>query len=495
MEESKESKEERPKHKITLDTEIPPMPSKAERLPAPDEDRYEREMKSLEGKIGRLRDKKKGVNNQIKLKKEGGKVEDKDQTVKDFIGSKVASRKEMALARNKLRDEMDALRHEFHTLVEEQKKVRPKIKIYDKEKTEKQIYAIQARIETTTLTLQEEKKLISELSELQQSVALITPFLERNKKIDEIKARQDVVKAQITEYTGLIDQTNAVIDETHSKVKNSREKLDSELPLMFEETKKIQDEIDALEVERQQLFEAHRDKKREYQKQQNFIKNIEWMTKMKQRLVEQEERRKQQEEEEKQRELNKPHPYAEEILSCDAFIAYLKKFVPKETKENAKEEKNVTGTEFLPERSELNAKEAEAWFGSGQKKQKKKRSKKTKTTEALLTTLPVDLLNFFSYIGLKVPTNGDEAKAAIEELEKKKSYWEGLESREKEEERRRREDMRDNKSADLSLNPVNFPAPEDSKVQEKYGIFKDEGPVPVAKEENTRGKRGKRRFK
>lgn len=58
------------------------------------------------------------------------------------------------------------------------------------------------------------------------------------------------------------------------------------------------------------------------------------MTKMKTRLVEQEERRKKEEEQAKFDEENKPHPYAKEILSCDTYIAYLTKYLPKEEKKN-----------------------------------------------------------------------------------------------------------------------------------------------------------------
>ena len=112
--------------------------------------------------------------------------------------------------------------------------------------------------------------------------------------------------------------------------------------------------------------------------------------------------------------------------------------------------------------------------------------------------LNIDLLNFFSYYGLKVPTTEEEAKISVEELEKKKKHWESLdvrESGENEDEKRTKKHDGSNKSVDLSLNPVNFPAPEDSKEQEKYGIFKDEGPVPPASNGEIRGKRGKRRFR
>lgn len=491
--EPQESGEPRQREKITLDTEIPPLPSKAERLVAPDEDKFERDLKSFEGKIKRLRDKKKGVHDQIKEKKEGGKMDNADLSVKEFIGGKRTSKKDFITAKNKLRDELDQLKTDFYQMVDEQKKIRPKIKIFDKEKTEREIENIQTRIETTTLSLHDEKKLISDLSALQLSVPLITIHNTRAKKLDENKARQEVIKLQIGEINKQIDHTTALIEETSSKIQSGKDNLKQELPSLFEETKKVQEEIEALEAEKKKFYEDFRAKKNAFLKQQREIKQIEFITKMKAKLVEQEERRKKQEEYEKQAELNKPHPYANEILSCDAFIAYLSKYIPKENVEVAKNDRQLTEN-YLPDKSELNAKESEQWFGAKEKKQKKKRTKKQKNNEGLLGSQPIDLLNFFSYCGIKVPTNVDEAKAAIEELESKKKQWEGMDTRETEnqEEKKSRKDAENKKHTDISLNPVNFPAPEDSKAVEKYGIFKDEGPVP-AQTEQFRGKRGKRR--
>lgn len=492
MEEPSDSREKRPREKITLDTVIPPLPSKAERLPPPDEDKYKREIQIIEGKITRLRDKKKGVHDQIKVKKEGGKMDNQDLSVKEFINAKFTSKKEMVANRAKLRDELDSLKHEFYSMVDEQKKVRPRIKIFDKEKTEKQIEIIQRKIETTTLTLSEEKKAIQELSELQQSVPLIAQHATRGKKLDENKARQEVIKAQITALNQEIDQTGNVINETYSKIKGSKDQLNTEIPTLFEETKKIATEIDQLEVEKKALTDDFREKKYAYNKQQSEIKQIEWMTKMKTKIIEQEERRKKEEEQAKLDELNKPHPYAKEITSCETYISYLGRFIPKDSSDTHKESKEFNDPNLLTDKSILNAKETEEWFGASNKKQKKKKSKKQKKTEGLLTNQPVDLLNFFSYCGIKVPTTVDEAKAAIEELEKRKSEWETKETRENAEEKKTEE--ANEIKADLSFNPVNFPAPEESKAKENYGIFEDKGPVPEIKEV-VRGKRGKRRYK
>ena len=490
MSDQKESRESKPREKITLDTVIPPLPSKSERLAPPDEDRFERELKNIDAKISKLRDKRKGVNDQIKVKLEGGKMDNQDLSVKEYIDSNLASRKEKVAYRAKLRDELDGLKKEFYLMVDEQKKIKPKIKIFNSEKTLKQIENIQHRIESTTLTLQEEKKLISELSELQYSVPLIQQHADRAKKLDDNKARQDVIKAQLDMINKEIDYTSTLINDTHAKIKNSKDQRSTEIPLMKEERKVIEDEIQVVEAERKKVVDDFKDKKYAYKKQQNDIKQIEFMTKMKARIIEQEERRKYEEEQAKFDEDNKPHPYAKEILSCDTYIAYLSKFIPKE--ETKTEEKTVSG-DFLPPKTESGAKEVEEWFGAGKKKQKKGK-KKRRVNEGF--NHPIDMLNFFSYCGLKIPSTVEEMQASLKELQGLKGNWEKLEKREEGEnkrEDRKRHEGHEGKAVDLALNPVDFPEPEAHKTVEKYELFVDEGPKPPVVEENVRGKRGKRR--
>lgn len=486
MSDVKETRESRPREKITLDTLIPPLPSKSERLPPPDEDRHERELKILESKLTKLHNKKKEINSQIKEKKEGGKLEDHNISLKQFINNNFSTRKEKIAHRNKLRDEMDSLKREFFQMIDDQKKLKPKIKIFDRAKAEKQIEKVQHRIENTTLTLQEEKKLVSELSELQLSLPLISQHACRAKKIDENKARQEVLKAQIAAISEEIDETKNLIDESKNQLKDSKDQRNTEIPALAEERKKIEDEIKELENSRKQMQKEFKDKKLAFYKQVNQIKQIEWMMKMKNRIVEQEERKKKQEELKKLEEINKPHPYAKEIMSCDNFIAYLLKFIPKDTPENPEQKEK---TDYLPAKVEQMAKESEEWFGKAEKKGKKK-VKKNKKTENFLSNIPIDLLNFFSYIGIKVPTSCEEAKQAIEELKKRKTDWSALSTRQELQILQQHYEV---KSVSFSLSPVNFPEPLASKYTEKYELFVDRGPS-VDTKDNIRGKRGNRQY-
>jgi len=87
----------------------------------------------------------------------------------------------------------------------------------------------------------------------------------------------------------------------------------------------------------------------------------------------------------------------------------------------------VTG-EFLLPKSESGVKEAEEWFGTAKKKKQKKGKKKRKVNEGF--SHPIDMLNFFSYCGLKIPNTPEDVQGSVKELQELRGKWQGLEKRE-----------------------------------------------------------------
>jgi len=140
------------------------------------------------------------------------------------------------------------------------------------------------------------------------------------------------------------------------------------------------------------------------------------------------------------------------------------------------------------------------------KKGKKKRERKRGTDTDSFFTLPIELLNFFSLIGIKVPTKAEELADAIAELHKKREYFNGLEAepeeenpeekeeepaeeKPKEEKKKVKEETKHNE-----LKSTDFPEPLESQVRVEYGIFKDEGPS-LKREEQPKPTRGKSSWK
>jgi len=457
-----EEEDQKPKReKITLETEIPPLPPKSERLPAPDEDKFNREVKIITDKIDRLKGKKQGVQKIIKEKLEGGRMEAYDQSAKELIGNKKASRKELQAKRQELLKQLDNIKNEFYKLIEAQKKIRPKIKLFESKDVERRVDELQRRIETTTMPLSEEKKLIAELSSLQQSLPYLEQFKTRSQQIDENKAAQEEIKAQLNQISSQLDETNSLINATQERMRQSKNKLDEEIPTLKEESKQISEEIKGLETQRKELRDEFNKQKREYQAQKRQIRYIEWATKLKTRLIEQEERRKAKEEADRLAELNKPHPYEREITQCENYVHYLNKLLPQDTQEE----------------------------------QPKKKKQKKRRKNAGISSLPIEMLQFFSSQGIKVPTTEQEVRDVISELENKRDYFESQEERVEEEQKETKETKQE-KPKQVGFNPGDFPEPQESQTKESYHIFQDEGPTNLPTEQKpTRGRGRGRRFR
>jgi uncharacterized coiled-coil DUF342 family protein len=62
--------------------------------------------------------------------------------------------------RQKLIEELRTLKRDFYSMIEEQKKIRSKVKVNDFDKLDVEINQLRRRIETESLTLQEEKRVV-----------------------------------------------------------------------------------------------------------------------------------------------------------------------------------------------------------------------------------------------------------------------------------------------------------------------------------------------
>ena len=197
--------------RITLETEIPPMPT--ERVQAPNEERYERDMKILEDKISRLRGKRSELNQMIKEKREGGRVEAMDTSAKEALQSKASTKKEMIAEKQQYIAELKALRNDFFKMRDEQQTIRSNVSELKLDKVEARIKDLERQIETTTINnIQEEKKIIAEIGRLKKSKPTLVQFQNRSVQMDNNRERQELIKKKLEAINGQLDDTSSQIE-------------------------------------------------------------------------------------------------------------------------------------------------------------------------------------------------------------------------------------------------------------------------------------------
>jgi uncharacterized coiled-coil DUF342 family protein len=164
------------------------------RLPQPSEMEHEARLANIDAKIGIFRSKIDDTYNEMKDIRETGKTRMGSST-SEFIADTRSSKKLLGEERRALIDELRSIKREFYSMIEENKKIKNKVKVLEYEKVDSEIRSIKRRLETTSVSLAEEKRLVTELKDLEQSKPFTLQFKERKDLIDANRKRQDEIQA------------------------------------------------------------------------------------------------------------------------------------------------------------------------------------------------------------------------------------------------------------------------------------------------------------
>eukprot|EP00359_Climacostomum_virens_P004507 CAMPEP_0204919626 /NCGR_PEP_ID=MMETSP1397-20131031/16924_1 /ASSEMBLY_ACC=CAM_ASM_000891 /TAXON_ID=49980 /ORGANISM="Climacostomum Climacostomum virens, Strain Stock W-24" /LENGTH=477 /DNA_ID=CAMNT_0052093233 /DNA_START=401 /DNA_END=1834 /DNA_ORIENTATION=+ len=474
------------------------MPTKSERLPAPNQDEFNRKIASLDEKISVLQTKREALIKTVREKREGGRVDNADMSAKNFVGERIAKKKEANAEKRNLMAEQDDLKLEISREIDSIRNIKGKIKLFDANDIEPEIKRLSRQQETSSLSLQEEKKIVNQIRDLEASKPYVEEYHQRNLRVDQYKARRDEIRARIGILRQQVEQYNKEIDEVQSKVKDSRDKLNTEIPDLEDKIEALKEEIQKVRESKRESTKAFDDAKYNYEKQQKLIKHIEFVTKKKQEILEREEKRKQWEDRRKEEELNKPEPWFFQKKQCDNYISFLQKLIPTEDASGAEKVTPQEANILASKEDRLKADTA-SYFGpsTGKGKKKKERVRKNaKTTENALLNLPLDLLRFLTTTSIKAPYTLAEVPACIDSIKKQREWYETNPESEQEPQKPQTERapvQEERKTTTTStIKPEDFPKPETSKVAESYGIFQVELPQRPVKKEERGGRRGRR---
>lgn len=462
----------RPREKITLETEVPPMPTKSQLLKKPDPATHEAAVKELDEIIGRLQVKLDDFRAQIQAKREGGTIQEAKMSSKAYLDQLFSNRNEWNVEAGRLRAERNALFAKVDELREEQDRAKPRIRFFDQNEISNHIRGLQEKQEHTSLTLNEEKRLVAEIKELEQSKPIVAQYHERKLQLDKYQEELRTLKARLTEISAKSDDATQKINEIKSQLADSIEKHKSEIPILVEQRRDLENKINEYREKKTQLIKTFNTEDRAYNEQQRLIKHIKFVTDLKKKLVEQEERRKFAQEREKEEQDNKPHPYGAEIAQCDGFITYLTSLLPKTTTVESVPTPTVTleeGTVLL-NKKDKDAEVSASWFKGEGPKQKKDRRKRGAAAAPTLQ-MSVDMLRFLSSQGLKVPTATEDIASTIESIKEIRAKWAQAET--KTEEVKETKKKEDRKTSELP-DEMDFPEPQSSEVVVTHGLFKAE---------------------
>lgn len=325
---------------------------------------------------------------------------------------------------------------------------------------ENKIAELDYQQKTQKLTATEERAILKDLKDLENSLPLIKEVEEKEKEIREVKDKKKIVGKKIHDLIEKRNQINAKIDEIKEKQKNEKdegapkEKQAKEDKPKHPITLKIdaaKQDIDKLREDKQKLKDEHDKAYKEWRDQNELEQKIKWIKKKKnilQKKKEEEDRiaaekaeedRIKAEKEEYEKLYGKPKKYQPQIDVCDNLISFLGTLKPKNYELNT--EDNQTGYnqkdvedklaqgDWKKEKVHILKKvEEDQGVQPGGKKHKKKGKKNTKvdlddTKVAGKISLTIETMGYFDQIKVIPPNNNNEIDEVIEKLQEKKNYF------------------------------------------------------------------------
>ena len=303
---------------------------------------------------------------------------------------------------------------------------------------ESEMKRIEERMAHTTLTLDEEKRLVSQLASLNKSRDVVKSFGTRQEQlsldeearkgiIDKIKA-QDTILNEIKAREGVLQQQMQVAKTKEDSVTGDVPALIAEREACIATIKEIRGEIRTLRDGFRELENAYYSQQRELRdviKKEREERRLQWIEEKKQRDADR-----------KRRDMeNAPPPYHLEITICEQLTGYLSKFLPSEAAAPADDAAAAsTSAEssglVLKQRTEDEEGMDKMFSGTSKKGGRKKKKGGKKNDPAAMTDktkLPhsIETYTSFTTIGVAVPITVADIKPALESIEvKAKEYAE-----------------------------------------------------------------------
>lgn len=327
-----------------------------------------------------------------------------------------------------LRAQLDQTKNQADKIVKDKKDAKSNIKFSTLEEIEAEVAKLKRKQETTTMTLNEEKKLIKEMDALMASKKFVVDLKSKDSAMDSVKEQRKSISVQIGAKDKEIDAVSKDLDETMATIKELNDAETKKREAIQEYFKERDEYKKAIGVKIKEK-DAIRD---EFRKQNNEWFNYQRAIRAQKKMQYEEEKKKREEEDAAYRakleaEEAKKIPYEEEQALCDYLADYLERTYlgkPAEGKETKKEDVVAVKEDPFAGLKPVNKKDEEVeFFSKGKGKKKRNRQAKKQDSVAAPFNLSVDLFEQFSLIGLVPPTSLEAVEGSVKELREKKEWY------------------------------------------------------------------------
>lgn len=301
------------------------------------------------------------------------------------------------------------------------------------EKVDERIHGLEHRRQTESLSLKEEKELMSEIKALKASRAGIAGYDDTYKALEgqratndakkkELKAVMDSLDTEIDALSAKQAKLTETLEKTGIKVETDIPKLAKERDLIRPEVTKLYDAMRAMRDAYKKAQDIWWDTEKVWRDQDRADRQVKWEADRKQRLIDDELYRKEMFEMEQGGDSD---PFTEQKLMVSELSKYLTGLITADVKEVVQlVDYAVDGEQCLGKNS--NRAEEEGYWGGLQKKKKKgkKRGTMVAKQEAIVGHPPTRLAAL-EECGIPIPSTYAAVQASIDACAAKMGELEG----------------------------------------------------------------------
>lgn len=331
-------------------------------------------------------------------------------------------------SRNAVFEKIKKLDEQLKSRLAELKTAKGRVNFRSVEDVDQEIARLQKQVDSGMMKLVDEKKALSEISNLNKTRKNFSAFDSQQKAIDDLKA-------QIAEQKKTLDDPEQkALSEKYTKLQTELDALKAEQDDAFKSLKALREETDKARALQQEKYQARKELKDAYYQQKRAFAEYDFQA----RKIRNEKRKQEQlqylaskrkEAASKRLEEASAPAYQEEIYATEGLIRHFdpSALPAKETASTsqfaASAQRTVDDSGLKGTRVSKKDQDEESYFvGTGGKKGKKGK-KGPAAPAAAKFNLNIGIIEELAKVGVDAPSSQAEVPATVEKLNEKLAFW------------------------------------------------------------------------
>ncbi|KAF2195399.1 hypothetical protein K469DRAFT_698992 [Zopfia rhizophila CBS 207.26] len=401
----------------------------------PDEEKYKKDLAKAEKEHATAQEKFNAVKAKFDLARPNNRDSPnakRQQELKSELNSIRQTQQGNKSSRNAVFEKIKKLDEQVKSRLNELKTAKGRINFKSAEDVDREIARLQKQVDTGTMKLVDEKKALTEITNLNKAKKNFAGFDAQQKAIDELKA-------QIAEQKKLLDDPEQKkLSDRYTELQNELDGLKAEQDEAFKNMKDLRDRTDKARAEQQEKYSAMKQLKDAYYQQKRAYADYEHQAYKARQERKRQERQEWEASKRKEAankrldEANAP-AYQDEILTTEGLIRYFDpsalpaKELTGPSKFAASAQRTVDDTGIKGTRLIKKGENEENYFmGTGGKKGKKVKkggNAAASTPSEGKFNLSIGIIEELSKVGVDAPSSQADVPAVVEKLKGKLEHW------------------------------------------------------------------------